>query len=245
MPASAYGRPRALPTWPRLGAAVIDFVVLLIPEIIAFQLIAGPAMTRALNYYQAHQAQGPSVAVAHAPNYQPALYHFYIAIEAITAAYLIASYLGFSSTLGKLAVGLRVTRVDGRPLRVRDAVLRSLPFWLPLLLVPISVPLLFFQYVGGTILIFTRPDRRGPEDLLGGTMVVAKEFQGRSLTELAQIGPPPRPSWPSRQPPPPGGGHLPGWEPVYAPPTPALGPGSGQPGDGPDGGGDHAEEEIR
>ncbi len=242
MPAPAYGRPRALPTWPRLGAAVIDFVVLLVPEIIAFQLIAGPAMTSAFNYYQAHPSQGTSVAVAHAPDYQPALYHFYIAIEAITAAYLIASYLGFSATLGKLAVGLRITRVDGQKLRVRDAVLRSLPFWLPLLMVPVSVPLLLFQYVGGTILIFARPDRRGPEDLLGGTMVVAKEFQGRSLTELAQIAPPSRPP---RLPPPPGGGHLPGWEPVYAPPAADLGPGSDQPGNGPDGGGGPAEEETR
>lgn len=232
MPASAYGRPQALPTWRRLGAALIDFAVLLIPEIFAFFLIAWSAMSRATNYYQAHLSQGPSVAVAHSPNYQPALYHFYIAIEAITAVYLIATYLGFSATLGKLVFGLRITRVNGQPLRVRDAVLRSVPFWIPLLIVPISVPLLFFQYVGGTILIFTRPDRRGPEDLLGGSMVVAKEFQGRSLGELAQVGPPTRPPL---QPPPARGGHLPGWEPVYSPPVAAE----------PEGGGGATEEDPK
>ncbi|NNM96497.1 MAG: RDD family protein [Candidatus Dormibacteraeota bacterium] len=217
----AYGRPRALPTWRRLGAAAVDFVVLLIPEIIAFQLIAGSAMSRALSYYQAHVSQGPSVAVAHSPNYQPALYHFYIATEAITAAYLIATYLGWSATVGKLLFGLRITRVDGHPLRARDAVLRSVPFWLPLLIVPLSVPLLFFEYVGGTILIFARPDHRGPEDLLGGSMVVAKEFQGRSLKELTQLAPP---TQPPPQPPPPSSGHLPGWEPVYSPPAANVAP---------------------
>jgi len=223
-----YGRPQALPTWRRLGAAGLDFVVLLIPEIIAFQLIAGPAMSRALNYYQAHVSQGPAAAVAHSPEYQPALDHFYIAIEAITAAYLIATYLGWSATVGKLLFGLRITRVDGRPLRVRDAVLRSVPFWLPLLIVPLAVPLLFFQYVGGTILIFARPDRRGPEDLLGNSMVVAKEFQGQSLQQLMQLKPP---APPPPQPPPPSSGHLPGWEPVYQPPAAALPSAPAEPGD--------------
>lgn len=181
---SSPGRPWALPVWPRFAAAALDFLVLLVPEVIAYQLIAGPTLSQALHYYNSHQKLGLANAVAHTPNYQPAVYHFYIAMEAITAAYLIASYLGFSATLGKLALRLRITRVDGSPLRVRDAVLRSLPFWVPLLLPsPVGVYVFFFQFLGGSILIIFRPDHRGPEDLLGNSMVVARQAQGKSLAD--------------------------------------------------------------
>lgn len=216
------GRRSALPSWPRLAAAMIDFLVLLIPEIILFELIAAPAMSKALNFYNNHPAKGLNAAVAHSPNYESSLYHFYIAIEALLAAYLIICYLRWGATVGKLVLGLRITRYDGSPLSPRDAALRSLPFWLPLLLPSvIGIYLFFAQYVGSTILILVRPDHRGIEDLLGRSIVVHKDFQGQSLGELIAARPLVRPPL---EPPPPradGGGHLPGWEPVHRPPEPA------------------------
>lgn len=234
---SSPGRPWALPVWPRFAAAALDFLVLLVPEAIAYQLIAGPTLSQALHYYNSHQKLGLANAVAHTPNYQPAVYHFYIAMEAITAAYLIASYLGFSATVGKLALRLRITRVDGSPLRVRDAVLRSLPFWVPLLLPsPVGVYVFFFQFLGGSILIIFRPDHRGPEDLLGNSMVVARQAQGKSLADAIGLArTPTQPRLPTLTPPSPTvarGGHLPGWEPVQSPP-PSTNDGADEPGSEP------------
>ena len=211
---SSWGQP-PLPRGPRFLAGVIDFFALLIPEVAAYELIAAGEVNRWSSYYQSHPKAGLSASLAKFPNVNAAVFHFYITIELLTAVYLIASYLLWGATPGKLALGLRITRLDGSPLTIRAAVLRSVPFWLPLLVTPISLPLLFFQYVGSPILIISRPDRRALEDLLGGTMVVRREVAG---TPLAQLVAPPSPRRPPSSPPAPTGRHLPGWEPAPAPP---------------------------
>lgn len=213
-PISASGQPRALPSWPRLAAGVVDFFVLLIPEIVLFELIAGGAMSKAMTYYNNHPGRGLSSAVAHSPAYESSLYHFYIAIEALTAAYLIICYLRWGATVGKLVIGLRITRYDGNPLTPRDAALRSLPFWLPLLLPSvIGIYIFLAQYVGSTILILIRPDHRGIEDVLGRSIVVYKESEGQPMRDLVSVRPlvrpPLAPPIPRSE-----GGHLPGWEPL-------------------------------
>ena len=204
-------RARPLPVGPRFAAAAIDFILLAIPEAIAYILIAAPQVSRVEAYYQAHPKQGIAAAVAHTPGYATSNLHFFIVAEAVTAAYLIGGYLALSGTVGKRLMGLRITRVDGSPLRVRDAVLRSLPFWVPWLLPAVGLYLNFFEFVGGSILLLFRPDHRAPEDMLGGSIVVWREQEGRSLREIVtseprRLLPPPYTGGP-------GGGHLPGWEP--------------------------------
>lgn len=211
-------RARSLPVGPRFLAALIDFLILLVPEIVAYVLIAGPTVSRADSYLTQHPKQGVSAALSHTPGYAAANLHFFIVIEAITALYLIGTYLAFSATVGKLVMGLRITRVDGGPLRVRDVVLRSLPFWVPWLIPGVGLYLNFFQFVGGSILLAFRPDHRGPEDLLGNSIVVWREDQGRSLGDIVAVGPPRQPPATPWAPPPRGGGHLPGWDPVPQPP---------------------------
>ncbi len=221
-----------LPRGPRFLAAIIDFLVLLIPEVVAYELIAAGPVNRWATYYQSHPKVGVSGSLAKFPDVNGAVYHFYIAIEVITAIYLIGTYLGLGATVGKLALGLRITRLDGSRLSVRAAVLRSIPFWLPLLVTPISLPLLFFQYVGSPILIISRPDRRALGDLLAGTMVIRKELAGTGLQDLIAQGPPVPPP---KTPPPARSGHLPGWEPASQPPAPVSSgsePPREQPGDG-------------
>lgn len=205
-------RARPLPVGPRFLAAVIDFIVLAIPQAIAYILIAAPQVSRVESYYQRHPKQGIAAAVAHTPGYAASNLHFFIVAEALTAAYLIGGYLAFSGTLGKRLLGLRVTRVDGSPLRVRDAVLRSLPFWVPWLLPAVGLYLNFFEFVGGSILLLFRPDHRAPEDMLGNSMVVWREQEGRSLGDI--VAAPSISSPPPAQPGSVHGGHLPGWEPV-------------------------------
>jgi len=222
------GGAQALPSWERLAAAVIDFIVLAVPEVILAVVIAGHQYSRLVSYAVAHSKESNLgsdprfVQLAH--QLSPELVRFAIVAAAITAVYLIGMYLGTGATLGKLALGLRISRVDGRPMTARDAVLRSLVFWVPTVIPLVGVWLWLLQYIGGTLVMLFRPDHRGPEDFLGGTIVVRKDSYGRSLAELSGFGPPATP--PLQPPPPPPGrsGHLPGWGPVAdQPPAPGGG----------------------
>ncbi|HVC23376.1 MAG TPA: RDD family protein [Candidatus Dormibacteraeota bacterium] len=221
---------RRLPSWERLAAGFIDWLVLLIPEIILAVIFASHAYSRLFSYIKAHKGESNLskdprfVHLSHLLS--TPLVHFLIASEAVTAIYLIGMYLGTGATLGKLALGLRITRVDGHPLTAWDAVLRSLVFWVPLLIPIIGIWLWLLQYVGGTLVMLFRPDHRGPEDLIAGTIVVPKNARGSSLAEMTGYitpnAPPPQPpDAPVR------GGHLPGWGPAneQQPPPPDQGPG--------------------
>ncbi len=220
----------ALPSWERLAAAVIDFVVLFVVELIVAIPIAGHQYSRIAAFARAHEnssglAKNPHfVALARQLSLQT--FHVWIAAAAITAVYLIGMYLATGATLGKLALGLRITRTDGRPMTVRDAVLRSIVFWIGSPLLPlIGIWIWLLQFVGGTLVLLIRPDHRGPEDLLGGTMVVRQADRGRSIAELTGYGPPAVPPAYPPDAPPLRGGHLPGWGPVVdqAPPQPGGG----------------------
>lgn len=205
---------------------MIDFLVLFVIELIVAIPIAGHQFTRVVNFEKAYT--GSRSALTKNPHFV-ALAHLFavqlryvgIVAAALTAIYLIGMYLATGATLGKLALGLRITRVDGRPMTIRDAVLRSIVFWVGNPFLPvIGVWIWLLQYVGGTLVLLFRPDHRGPEDLLGGTMVVRKVDQGRSLADVAGYGPPSVP--PSTPPDAPvlRGGHLPGWGPVPDQPPP-------------------------
>ncbi|MFZ0996202.1 MAG: RDD family protein [Candidatus Dormiibacterota bacterium] len=223
------GGARALPSGERLAAAVIDFLVLAVPQAVLLVVIV-------LTSSQYHQftvfleAHSKATNLASNPTFVRLSQHlttvateFLYASEAVTAAYLIFMYLRFGATLGKLALGLRITRVDGSPMTVRNAVLRSTVFWIPLLVPVIGLWIWLVEYMAGTVVVLFRPDHRGPEDLLGHTIVVRRESAGRSLSELLNYAPPLAP--PGQPPSPQGrGGHLPGWGPSEdRPPTPGTG----------------------
>lgn len=223
------GGARALPSGERLAAAVIDFLVLAVPQVILAVLIAGPQFRRYFTFVSAHAKNAhlttnPTfIRLAH--QLGTVGFRFSIVSEALTAVYLIGMYLGTGATLGKLALGLRITRVDGSSMTIRDAVLRSLVFWVPLLIPVIGLWLWLLQYIGGTLVVLIRPDHRGPEDLLGRTIVVRKESRGRPLQEL--LGYAGTAAVPPSQPPTPPhgrGGHLPGWGPPADQPPPPSGP---------------------
>lgn len=207
---------------------MIDFLVLLIPAVILTVIFAGKAYSRLFAYAKAHRGEtniGKDPRFVHLTHLlQTPVLHATIGVALITAIYLIGMYLATGATLGKLALGLRITRIDGRPMTVRDAVMRSLVFWVGNPFIPvIGIWIWLLEFVGGTLVLLIRSDHRGPEDLLGGTMVVRKESQGMSLAELTGVGPRP-PAAPPLGPPdaPVRGGHLPGWGPVseQQPPPP-------------------------
>jgi uncharacterized RDD family membrane protein YckC len=67
----------------------------------------------------------------------------------------------FGATLGKMAVGARITLLDGSPIGYTRALLR----W------P-AARLSEFLFFAGYLLIALRPDKRALHDLLAGTKVV-------------------------------------------------------------------------
>src|ERR1019366_7615729 len=71
---------RPLPSWERLAAAVIDFVVLLIPQVILATLIAGPQYSRLFAYATAHARESNLAKDPHfvrlADRLTPALLHY-------------------------------------------------------------------------------------------------------------------------------------------------------------------------
>lgn len=224
MSVDLYPKP-PLPAWERLAAGFIDFLVLLVGDVILGIPIVGGSFSKVVSFelahkHQAHLASNP-VLLRLERHVGLDFEKLAIVIAALTAAYLIGMYLGTGATVGKLALGLRVTRTDGRPLTVANAVLRSIPFWLGNPLFPIfGAWICLLQYIGGTLVVIFRPDHRGPEDFLGSSMVVRAADRGRSLAELASLPPPQVP--PDRPPvaTPVRGGHLPGWGPTPTPPEP-------------------------
>ena len=175
---------RARPRLERLGAAMIDFAVLAIPQVVITTALLGTPLQRYTRFVAQHPHATLPVALAHSPGLETALYHSIIAWEALTALYLIGGYLYAGATLGKLVFRLRITRVDGRPLRAIDAVLRSIPFWLPFLVRPLTLYLLLLVFVFNPVLFLTRRDGRALEDMLGSSMVVRTDEVGQPLTAL-------------------------------------------------------------
>lgn len=220
------GSPVPLPSWPRLSAAALDFLVLAAPQLVVADILLRVPLVRLYDFLKAHQNDSHlasnSTYVALSNHADAAFFRFLLVAEAIAAIYLIAMYLSTGATVGKLALGLRITRVDGTPMRPRDAVMRSLVFWAPLLLtvVGIGIWLWLLEYVGGTLVILLRPDRRGPEDLLGRTIVVRVADRGRPLADFLPLRPVQLP--PEQPPSPAQRGYLPGWGPREQPP-PATG----------------------
>ncbi len=182
------GSRRARPRLERLGAGLVDFFVLAIPQFIITEILIGAPVRRYARYVAQHPHATPPVVLAHSPGLEIGLYHAIIVCEALTAVYLIGGYLYAGATVGKLVFRLRITRVDGRPLRAIDAVLRSVPFWLPFLVPSLTIYLLLLVFVFNPVLFLTRRDGRALEDLLGRSMVVRTDEVGQPLTTLVRAG---------------------------------------------------------
>jgi uncharacterized RDD family membrane protein YckC len=67
----------------------------------------------------------------------------------------------FGATLGKMAIGAKITLVDGAPITYRRALLR----WL-------AARLSEFCFFFGYFMILTNPEKRALHDWLAGTKVV-------------------------------------------------------------------------
>jgi len=142
---------RAAGFWPRLGAYLLDSVVLAM----LFRMIC-----------QWKHREMPVYPEVSTPE---ALQHFadqyFLFVQTVSPYLLLLTLLydvlltgTFGATLGKMAVGAKIIGVDGSPLGYGRALLRSLAERFTLYL--------------GFLWILVRPDKRALHDLMAGTRVV-------------------------------------------------------------------------
>jgi len=153
---------RALPPagfWARLAAFVIDLILLTIIFVAVWTPIAEsrhwqiPELPQTLT--EASMQQYHEQLNIWSDKALPILYPIFLLYDVLLNG-------RFGATVGKMAIGAKITMLDGSPIGYNRALLR----WLAARLSDI----LFFGY----ILIGLRRDKRGLHDLLAGTKVVFK-----------------------------------------------------------------------
>jgi uncharacterized RDD family membrane protein YckC len=124
--------------------------------------------------------------------------------------FILFETFGGGRSLGKLALGLRVARLDGSGVRFRESLVRNL------MRILYAIPL--FYLVDGALIVWSsRNQRLG--DLLAGTIVVRERFgdvqeapgtlsEDRGYWSGAQV---PNPAWAATSPPLPGTQSIPWW----------------------------------
>ncbi len=113
--------------WHRFAAWLLDYIVLVVPNLITFYSMHADRPMQALSQLIASSG---SFAAAKA---DPAFDHLVAQLQPFSAASIIIGFLYYTlmegsrwqATLGKLAVGLRVTDLEGRRLSWRRAAVRN------------------------------------------------------------------------------------------------------------------------
>ncbi|MGD0816449.1 MAG: RDD family protein [Verrucomicrobiota bacterium] len=142
--------------WMRLAAHIIDLVLISFIFVAVWSPLAGP------RHWQLPVVPHP-LTQASLEQYNEQLWSSKI-LAVFYPVFLLYEVLlngRFGATLGKMAIGARITKPDGSPIGYGRALLR----WLAA-----RVSDLFF--FSGYLLIALRPDKRALHDLLAGTKVV-------------------------------------------------------------------------
>jgi uncharacterized RDD family membrane protein YckC len=146
--------------WVRLAASIIDHILLAIIFVAVWTPIAAPRHWQIPEFpqsltetsWQQYSAQLSVWMDKAAPIFYP-----------IFLLYDVLLNGRFGATVGKMAIGAKITMVDGSPIGYNRALLR----WL-------AARLSDFFFFFGYLLIGLRRDKRGLHDLLAGTKVVFK-----------------------------------------------------------------------
>jgi uncharacterized RDD family membrane protein YckC len=152
---------RALPPagfWMRLAAFIIDLVLISILFLAVWSPMAGP------RHWQIPEPPH-SLTDASLQQYNQQLWMNNV-LPVFYAIFLLYNVLlngRFGATVGKMAIGAKITRLDGSPIGYSRALLR----WL-------AARLSDFFFFSGYLLIGLRDDKRALHDLLAGTKVVFK-----------------------------------------------------------------------
>lgn len=151
-PARHGGELAPSPAWvavgfvPRLGAYLVDWMVM---NLVGMFLPENEGLKALAKGETIRPDQMESVAM-----------HVLLGI-CLTAIYYVSMNGTLGATLGKLMIGARIVRLDGRPIGYGLAALRF-----------VSAVLSWITLGVGFLFIAFRPDRRALHDLLAGTQVV-------------------------------------------------------------------------
>jgi uncharacterized RDD family membrane protein YckC len=151
-PSEVEGRARPVGFWPRVGAYLLDLVLLNL----LFLLIWGPSK----------MDLDPSK-VRTTEDWLKAMEPFWGQLQgqlAIVMVYFVVMHWQFGASFGKMAIRARVTNPDGSRIGLGKSVVRSVGWILNWLICGI-----------GFLVVAFRQDKRGLHDLIAGTKVIYRE----------------------------------------------------------------------
>lgn len=160
--------------WKRVGAYILDTIILYLPNLFIMKMMGGDAAQATLKKALLGAPGDPHAMMA-------AYGHFYSTMGMAIVITTIITWLYFAicessawqATIGKLALGIRVTDLQGKRISLPRALGRY----------PAKVLSFFILFVGVLMVAWTRR-KQGLHDMISGTLVLngrASEFKDGSV----------------------------------------------------------------
>ncbi|MGP1666951.1 MAG: RDD family protein, partial [Rhodanobacter sp.] len=162
--------------WKRVGAYILDFLVLYIPNMLISKMMGGDAAEAVMR--QTQEAAPGNMDVLFA-----ALNQYYATMAPAMMITFVLAWLYFAfcessawqATVGKLALGIRVTDLHGERITLPRALARY----------PAKILCVLTMLIGFLMVAFTQR-KQGLHDLIAGTLVLngrVGEFKPKSTTD--------------------------------------------------------------
>ena len=161
--------------WKRVGAYILDFIILYIPSVLLQKAFGGDAAEAAMKQAQAAVPTDPHVLLQAMSQYYSTMMPAILIMTVITWLYFaFCESSAWQGTVGKLALGIRVTDMSGARITLPRALGRY----------PAKYLSTFVFGIGFLMVAWTRR-KQGLHDLVVGTLVLngrAGEFKPPSPT---------------------------------------------------------------
>lgn len=156
--------------WKRVAAYILDAIILYIPGTIIQKMMGGAAAEEAMKQAQVSAAGNPELMMAAMSHYYATMLPAILVITVMTWLYFaICESSSWQGTLGKLALGIRVTDMDGARISFPRALGRYPAKYLSTIILGI-----------GFLMVAWTQRKQGLHDLIAGTLVLngrASEFK--------------------------------------------------------------------
>lgn len=159
--------------WRRVVAYILDGIVLYIPSMLIEKLFHGDAAKAVLEKAALSAAGDPQLLLAAQHQYYATMWPAMVLGLAIAWIYFaVCESSAWQGTLGKLAIGIRVTDMEGRRISLQRALLRY----------PAKFLSAFILCIGFLMVAWTQR-KQGLHDMIVGTLVLngrASQYQGHA-----------------------------------------------------------------
>ena len=156
--------------WKRLGAYLLDTVILYIPSMLIQKMMGSDAAEAAMKQAQLAAPGDPHVMMAALTQFYGTMMPAILVISVLTWLYFaVCESSPWQATVGKLALGIRVTDMQGKRISFPRALGRYAAKYLSAIIMGI-----------GFLMIAWTQRKQGLHDLVGGTLVLngrASEFK--------------------------------------------------------------------